>query len=88
MLDDGRLCYRIKDTHQVRLMTPVQFLARLAALVPPPRHPLLRSARSAASAHLAAAEADALLELDYRSDSFDDGMSPRSKAAACPVVQA
>ena len=29
-----------KDTDQVRLMTPVQFLARLAALVPPPRHPL------------------------------------------------
>ena len=26
----------------VRLMTPTQFLARLAALVPPPRHPLVR----------------------------------------------
>jgi dihydrofolate reductase len=34
VLDDGRICYRIKDTDQVRLMTPVQFLARLAALVP------------------------------------------------------
>lgn len=42
VLDDGRVCYRIKDTGQVRLMTPVQFLARLAALVPPPRHPLVR----------------------------------------------
>lgn len=42
MLDDGRICYRIKDTDQVRIMTPVQFLARLAALVPPPRHPLVR----------------------------------------------
>lgn len=42
VLDDGKVCYRIKDTDQVRLMTPVQFLARLAALVPPPRHPLVR----------------------------------------------
>jgi hypothetical protein len=42
VLDDGEICYRIKDTDQVRLMTPVQFLARLAALVPPPRHPLVR----------------------------------------------
>jgi hypothetical protein len=42
MLDDGRICYRIKDADQVRLMTPMQFLARLAALVPPPRHPLVR----------------------------------------------
>jgi hypothetical protein len=33
VLDDGKICYRIKDTDQVRLMTPVQFLARLAALV-------------------------------------------------------
>jgi hypothetical protein len=41
-LDDGRICYRIKDSDQVRLMTPTQFLARLAALVPPPRHPLVR----------------------------------------------
>jgi Putative transposase len=42
VLDDGRICYRIKDTEQVRLMTPMQFMARLAALVPPPRHPLVR----------------------------------------------
>ena len=42
VLDDGRICYRIKDSDQVRLMTPTQFLARLAALVPPPRHPLVR----------------------------------------------
>jgi hypothetical protein len=42
VLDDGRICYRIKDNDQVRLMTPVQLLARLAALVPPPRHPLVR----------------------------------------------
>jgi hypothetical protein len=42
VLEDGRICYRIKDTEQVRLMTPTQFLARLAALVAPPRHPLVR----------------------------------------------
>ena len=42
MFDDGSICYRIKDTEQVRLMTPMQFMARLAALVPPPRHPLVR----------------------------------------------
>lgn len=32
----------IKNSDQVRLLTPVQFLARLAALVPPPRHLLVR----------------------------------------------
>ncbi len=32
----------IKDTDRVRLMTPLQFLERLAALVPPPRRPLVR----------------------------------------------
>jgi len=42
VLEDNRICYRIKDTDQVRLMTPMQFMARLAALVPPPRHPLVR----------------------------------------------
>lgn len=45
LLDDGRVAYRIKApqgrrTH--RVMTPVQFLARLCALIPPPRHPLVR----------------------------------------------
>jgi hypothetical protein len=42
---DGRVAYemkypRAKKTHL--LMDPVQFLARLASLVPPPRHPLVR----------------------------------------------
>ena len=42
---DGRVAYRVKypgrgSTH--RLMTPLEFLARLAALVAPPRYPLLR----------------------------------------------
>jgi hypothetical protein len=41
----GRVAYRVKyagrgGTH--RVMTPIEFLARLAALVPPPRYPLVR----------------------------------------------
>jgi Putative transposase len=45
ILTDGRVAYQIKNprgkrTH--RLMTPTQFLARLSALIPPPRHPLIR----------------------------------------------
>lgn len=45
LLEDGRVAYRIKApqgrrTH--RVMTPLQFLARLCALIPPPRHPLVR----------------------------------------------
>jgi hypothetical protein len=45
LLPDGRIAYRIKaprgrQTH--RVMTPLQFLARLCALIPPPRHPLIR----------------------------------------------
>jgi|LAHR01.1.fsa_nt_gb hypothetical protein len=45
-LPDGRIAYRVRHplgpgkTH--RVMTPVELLARLAALVPPPRFPLLR----------------------------------------------
>ena len=41
---DGRVAYRLKypgrrgETH--RLMEPMEFLARIASLVPPPRHPL------------------------------------------------
>lgn len=48
VLADGRVAYRLRKprrngaTHLV--MTPVHFLARLAALVPPPRFPLLRFA--------------------------------------------
>jgi hypothetical protein len=45
LLHDGRIAYRLKTarngrTH--RVMTPLEFLARLSALVPPPRFPLLR----------------------------------------------
>jgi hypothetical protein len=45
ILRDGRVTYQVKyprrkGTH--RVMTPVVFLARLAALVPPPRYPLVR----------------------------------------------
>jgi hypothetical protein len=45
VLPDGRVAYAIKnprDKQTHRIMTPVQFLARLCALVPPPRHPLFR----------------------------------------------
>ncbi|MBM4363690.1 MAG: transposase, partial [Deltaproteobacteria bacterium] len=45
ILPDGRIAYELRKpwgraTH--RVMTPLQFLARLAALIPPPRHPLIR----------------------------------------------
>jgi hypothetical protein len=45
VLADGRVAYRVKyagrrGTH--RVMTPIEFLARLAALVAPPRYPLVR----------------------------------------------
>jgi hypothetical protein len=44
-LADGRVAYALRkpwgrQTH--RVMDPATFLARLAALVPPPRHPLVR----------------------------------------------
>ena len=45
-LPGGRLAYRIKKVRggraKVRVMTPLELLARLAALVPPPRYPLVR----------------------------------------------
>ncbi|XYI00721.1 transposase [Sorangium sp. So ce1128] len=46
LLPDGRVAYRLRKprrngaTHLV--LAPVHFLARIAALVPPPRYPLLR----------------------------------------------
>ncbi len=44
-LPDGRIAYELRkpwgrQTH--RVMEPLAFMARLAALVPPPRHPLIR----------------------------------------------
>jgi hypothetical protein len=45
-LPGARIAYRIKRLRggrsKHRVMTPLEFLARLAALVPPPRYPLLR----------------------------------------------
>lgn len=45
-LPNGMLAYRIKRLRnrrsKVRHMTPLELLARVAALVPPPRHPLVR----------------------------------------------
>jgi hypothetical protein len=47
-LPDGRIAYHIKKLREGRakhrVMTPLEFLARLAAIVPPPRYPLLRYA--------------------------------------------
>jgi hypothetical protein len=46
MTRDGRVAYKLQrpwrrgETH--RVMDPVELLARLSALIPPPRHPLLR----------------------------------------------
>ena len=46
LLPGGRIAYRIKKLRggrsKVRVMAPVELLARLAALIPPPRHPLTR----------------------------------------------
>ena len=46
LLAGGKVAYRIKrlrgGQEKVRILTPIELLARLAALVPPPRHPLVR----------------------------------------------
>ena len=44
-MPDGQIAYKLRKpirgrTH--RLLEPLQFLARLSALIPPPRHPLIR----------------------------------------------
>jgi len=44
-LRDGRITYRIKYARpgsKHRVMTPLEMLARLSALIPPPRYPLVR----------------------------------------------
>jgi hypothetical protein len=44
-LRDGRIAYRVKYSRtgsKYRVMTPLEILARLAALIPPPRYPLVR----------------------------------------------
>ena len=45
-LPGGGIAYRVKNFRdgraKHRVMTPLEFLARLAALIPPPRYPLLR----------------------------------------------
>ena len=45
ILRDGRIAYRVKTVRKGRthrVMTAPEFLARLAALIPPPRYPLVR----------------------------------------------
>ena len=43
---DGNVIYQVKATRHgqetQRVMTPIQFMSRLVALIPPPFHPLLR----------------------------------------------
>jgi hypothetical protein len=44
-LRDGRVAYRVKYSRtgsKYRVMAPLEVLARLAALIPPPRYPLVR----------------------------------------------
>ncbi|MBK6531357.1 MAG: transposase [Deltaproteobacteria bacterium] len=45
-LPDGNVAYRVKSPRSAgathRVMTPMEFIARLSALVPPPRSPLVR----------------------------------------------
>jgi Putative transposase len=44
-LPDGRISYRIKYARtrsKHRVMTPLELMARLSALIPPPRYPLVR----------------------------------------------
>jgi hypothetical protein len=41
-LEDDTITYQVKHGNKLRVMTPMQFMARLAALIPPPRHPLIR----------------------------------------------
>src|SRR5581483_180296 len=45
-LRDGRVAYRVKYADKGRakhrIMTPVELLARISALIPPPRYPLVR----------------------------------------------
>jgi len=46
VLPDGRVAYLLKVPRKGRahrVMTPVEFMARLAALIPPPRIPLVRT---------------------------------------------
>ncbi|MBI2389573.1 MAG: transposase [Deltaproteobacteria bacterium] len=45
VLPDGRIAYRIKQSRKNathRILSPIELLARIAALIPPPRHPFLR----------------------------------------------
>jgi hypothetical protein len=47
MLPGGKIAYRIKKLargarEKVRVMTPLELLARIAAIIPPPRYPLTR----------------------------------------------
>jgi hypothetical protein len=55
ILRDGRVSYRVKKASRgrvtERVMSPVELLARLSAILPPPRYPLLRFHGVLASNH-------------------------------------
>ncbi|XXX36671.1 transposase [Sorangium sp. So ce117] len=45
LLPDGRIAYLLKTPRRgrtLRVMNPMEFMARLAALIPPPKIPLVR----------------------------------------------
>jgi hypothetical protein len=45
VVPDGRIAYRVKYSRgrsKHRVMTPLEMMARLAAIIPPPRFPLVR----------------------------------------------
>ena len=77
ILPDGRVAYALRKprkngaTHLV--LSPVQFLARIAALVPPPRFPLVRFAGVLAP------------KSPWRKDVVPHGQSPASAPATTPA---
>jgi hypothetical protein len=91
VLGDGRIAYAIRkpwgnETH--RVMSPLQFLARLAALIPPPRHPLIRFYGVFAS-HSSWREKVVPIRLPCCEQRDEDGTcSPHSTAAMTAVTVA
>ena len=78
---EGLVAYRLRKpwdssrTH--RMMSPLQFLARLAALVPPPRHPLIRF-HGAFAPHSAWRSSVVPVPVQSRDAQADDTLAERS----------
>jgi Putative transposase len=94
LMKDGRVAYRLKTprrgkTH--RVMTPVEFLGRLAILVPPPYFPLVRyhgvfAARSSWRALVTPKPPDGVARRKKRSRACsDDPQASAPSAAPAPV---